>query len=280
MKISIITASYNYANYITDVITSVINQTYSDWELIIVDDGSSDNSVDIIKSFCDNDARIKLYQHEGSTNKGLKESILLGLEKASGDWIAFLESDDFFKPENLAKKVEIIEKNPSVTLVFNKVEFIGDKKRSKKTEKDLSPTQVELSKMTFPRNMFYDFCKKNMILTFSAVIVKKEKLKAVDFNTNIDALLDWWLWIHLSYKNEFYYLDEELTQWNIHPDSYISKSKKLLFPQLGSYLDVFKNDGRDFKVLWFVLFSLPTLFYLKAKKYIAKLINKFLIWTS
>jgi len=280
MKISIITASYNYADYITDVINSVVNQTYSDWELIVVDDGSSDNSVEIIKSFCEKDGRIKLYQHEGCANKGLKETLMLGIEKASGDWIAFLESDDFFKPENLAKKVEVIEKNPSVKLVFNKVEFIGDEKRSKKIETDLSPTQSELSKMNFPRNMFYDFYKKNMILTFSAVMVKKENIKAADFNTNIDALLDWWLWVHLAYKNEFYYLDEELTQWNIHPDSYISNTKKLRFPQLGAYLDVYKNGGRNFKVLWFILYSLPTLFYIKVKKNIFKLVNKVLIWAS
>lgn len=275
VKISIITASYNYADYIEDVINSVINQTYENWELIIVDDGSSDSSVEIIKSYCDKDERIKLFLHEGSQNKGLKETLLLGVEKSTGDWVAFLESDDFFKPDNLLKKVEVIEKNPSVKLVFNKVEFFGDEKRSKKLEKDLSPTQNELSKMIFPRNMFYDFYTKNMILTFSSVMVEKEALLNTDFNAPVEALLDWWLWIHLAYKNEFYYVDEVLTSWNLHPQSYISTSKKPILPtQIKAYFDVYKNNGKNFTVLLFILFSMPKLFIIRIKKILKKVINK------
>lgn len=94
--ISIITASYNYENYIKETIESVLNQTYTNWELIIVDDGSKDNSVEVIKSYCEKDSRIKLFQHEGGVNKGLAETIKLGISKAQGEWIAFLESDDKF----------------------------------------------------------------------------------------------------------------------------------------------------------------------------------------
>jgi len=103
MKISILIASYNYAQYIEEAINSVINQSYQNWELIIVDDGSSDNSLEIIKSYCEKDSRIKLFQHENNQNNGLKETILLGLENVMGDWVAFLESDDVFMPDNLAK---------------------------------------------------------------------------------------------------------------------------------------------------------------------------------
>jgi len=104
MKISIITANYNYAQYIEEAINSVINQSYGDWELIIVDDGSSDNSVEIIKSYCEKDSRIRLFQHANGENKGLKETLLLGISHASGDWIAFLESDDSFTLDNLQQE--------------------------------------------------------------------------------------------------------------------------------------------------------------------------------
>lgn len=242
MKISIITANYNYAQYIEEAIDSVLNQTYQDWELIVIDDGSSDNSVEIIKPYCEKDSRIRLIQN--LENKGLKESIMLGLEHATGDWIAFLESDDVFEPDNLEKKIETIKKNPDIKLVFNKVKFLSEEKRKQK--KAYEKTQEKLSKMYFPINMFYDFAVDNMILTFSCVMVESKTLKETDFNTPVDSSLDRWLWIHLAQKNDFYYIDEELTKWRLHSGSYIKRDKKpkLYFPQIIAYFDILKKDKK------------------------------------
>jgi glycosyltransferase involved in cell wall biosynthesis len=271
MKISIITASYNYAEYIEETINSVINQSYQDWQLIIVDDGSSDNSVEIIKSYCEKDSRIKLFQHAGESNKGLKETLLLGISHACGDWIAFLESDDFFAPDNLIKKLEIIEKCPDVKLVFNKVDFLWDENRKKSHQKIFENTQEKLSKMSFPRNMFKDFYINNMILTFSCVMVEANILRNANFSTPVDTFLDWWLWIHLAYKNDFYYIDEELTSWRLHQKSYIkSKKPALHFLQAKAYYDVYKNNGKPLSFLVFMLFSNVKLFFVVARNVIAK----------
>jgi len=256
MKISIITASYNYAQYIVETIDSVISQTYQDWELIVVDDGSSDGSVDIIKSYCGKDSRIKFFQHQNGENRGLKETILLGLENSTGDWVAFLESDDFFLPENLAKKVEVIKNNPSVKLVFNKVEFLWDEQREKSNNKRIEKRQNNLSNKKFPRNMFYDFYLRNQILTFSSVIVEKNFIKQANFNTPIDALLDWWLWVHLAQKSEFYYLDECLTIWRLHAESYIEKAKQKQSGRVSkeAYMKLFA-ETHNIKILFYVLIS-------------------------
>ena len=98
--ISIITASYNYANYIKECIDSVLSQDFTDWELIIVDDGSVDNSVEIIKSYTD--SRIRLIRNE--KNSGLKQTLLRGIQEAGGEYIAFLESDDIWRTDYLSKK--------------------------------------------------------------------------------------------------------------------------------------------------------------------------------
>ena len=95
MKISVVTASYNYQDYIKEAVQSVLDQTYKDWELIIVDDCSTDNSVEVIKSF--KDERIKLFINE--KNLGLKETVKRGIENATGEWVVFLESDDILTPE-------------------------------------------------------------------------------------------------------------------------------------------------------------------------------------
>lgn len=255
MKISVIIASYNYAQYIEEAINSVIDQSYQDWELIIVDDGSNDNSIDIIKAYCEKDERIHFFQHSDGQNKGLKETILLGLKHATGEWIAFLESDDSFKPDNLLKKIELIPKYPDVKLIFNKVKFISEEKR--KQQKYYETTQKKLAQKRYPQNMFYDFCTENMVLTFSCVMVEANTLKNADFNTPYDYSLDRWVWIHLAYKNDFYYLDEELTQWRLHFNSYTQSSKKPLIylPQINAYWDIYKKNEK-LRLLLFILYSI------------------------
>lgn len=263
MKISIITASYNYAQYIEETINSVISQSYQDWEMIIVDDGSSDNSVEIIKSFCEKDSRIKLLQHEGGQNKGLKETVLLGLNNATGDWIAFLESDDVFSPENLSKKIEIIEKHPDVAVIFNRVKLLEENINKNPLVTNFEKKQAKLSRLTYPRNMFYDFYINNMILTFSCIMVKADVLKNTDFSTPADRLLDWWLWIHIAYENKFYYINEELSSWRLHEESYIKTGKKpILLPmQVYAYRDIYNKNGKPVKLLLFSLLSNVKLFF-------------------
>lgn len=279
MKISVITASYNYAKYLDAAISSVINQSYQDWELIIVDDGSSDNSVEIIKSYSKKDSRIKLFQHEDSCNKGLKETLLFGIKHATGEWIAFLESDDYLAPDYLSKKIQIAQKNPDVALIFNKVNFVADE-HTKKKAKNLERLQNKLSKIKYPKNMFFDFFIDNPILTFSCVMAKADILKqpefGADYNTPVDTFLDWWLWVHLAYKNVFYYTQEELTFWRLHGGSYIFWGEKPIFKpvQVLAYIDVWGKSGKPFSLLIFMFFSSAKLLLVRGFRFFRRLGGK------
>lgn len=101
-KISILMPSYNYASYIREAIESVIKQTYTNWELIIIDDASTDSSLGIIKEYLRKDPRIKLVINE--KNLGLAKTLKKGISFAESSWIAFLECDDIFQPTSLEKK--------------------------------------------------------------------------------------------------------------------------------------------------------------------------------
>lgn len=114
--ISIITPSYNSSNYIAKTIESVINQSYAGWELIIVDDCSIDNSVEIINSYIIQDSRIRLIQLD--KNFGAAVARNTGIENAKGQFIAFLDSDDFWHPEKLEKQLKYFEKY-DVDVVFS-----------------------------------------------------------------------------------------------------------------------------------------------------------------
>ena len=103
--VSIIMPSYNTEDYIGESIQSVINQTYSNWELIIVDDCSNDNTDNVVKPFLA-DSRIKYFKNEH--NSGAAVTRNKALREAKGEWIAFLDSDDLWMPEKLEKQINFM----------------------------------------------------------------------------------------------------------------------------------------------------------------------------
>lgn len=266
--ISIITTSYNYGNYISETIKSVIAQTFTDWELIVVDDFSTDDSVKIIKSFCEKDKRIKLICH--NKNKGLKASIKTALKYAKGDWIAFLESDDTFAENALEKRL-----NTTANIVFNGVSLIGDNELKEEFQKSVNKTEKELSKINFPTNIFKCFDTKNPVLTFSSIMIKKNLLTENLFNTKTDALFDWWLYINLAFENNFDYIPEKLTRWRIHEKSYINggkKRKRFQAVNVSAYFNVLKKHPSA-KLLLFILSCAIKMFFVRLKIYFIKFIR-------
>lgn len=243
-KITVIMASYNYETYIKEAIESVIAQTYPNWELVIVDDGSKDNSVSVIKEYCKKDSRIKLYKHPKSKNKGLKDTLLLGIKNAQSKWISFLEADDKYSLDNLEKRMEIIKSNPGVNFIFNNFEVIGDKSF------ELSPYYIEFKKTSKKRVGLKDYKKEfyccNPVPTFSVAVIKKDILEKLDFNSFLKPSLDRYLWSQICSKNKFYYTDEILTFWRKHDISYSTKCLKGLpiFKRIIFHLQIAKHvDG-------------------------------------
>lgn len=106
--VSIITPSYNTAKFIDETIKSVQAQTYTNWEMIIVDDCSKDNTDEVVKPFLQ-DSRIKYFKNE--KNSGAAVSRNRALREAKGHWVAFLDSDDLWVPEKLEEQIAFMEKN-------------------------------------------------------------------------------------------------------------------------------------------------------------------------
>ncbi|MBU2950245.1 glycosyltransferase [Tamlana agarivorans] len=110
--ISIIIPSYNKAPFIAETLESLINQTYPNWEAVIVDDGSTDNSIDIINAFCNQDSRIKLYERV-KLPKGGSTCRNIGLKQAKGKYILFLDADDLLAQECLNQRLSLISQSPN-----------------------------------------------------------------------------------------------------------------------------------------------------------------------
>lgn len=254
-QISIITASYNYAEYIKETIESVINQTYKNWEMIIIDDGSTDNSVQVIKHFCQKDSRIKLFTHLGGINKGLTDTIKKGIEVASGEWIIFLESDDTITPNYIEEKVKVIQKYPYIKFIFNDVNLFGDEEGIEIFKNYLNRSRKALQNLTFPANIANLFIKYNPVPTFSAVMVKKASLENLNFNSFIPQWVDYYLWSQLAANNDFYYINKKLTNFRIHKYSYntnkINLYKTLYFVRIVIADNLEINNKLKDKLLFF-----------------------------
>ncbi len=123
-KVSIIMANYNAEEYIAESIRSVLNQTYKDLELIIVDDCSTDSSVSVVKQF--DDPRIKL--HQNSVNSGPHISRNNALNIATGEYITILDSDDLMLKNKLKKQIDYLEKNKNCDILHSALFLFGEKK--------------------------------------------------------------------------------------------------------------------------------------------------------
>ena len=220
-KISVITASYNYENYIKETIESVLNQTFDDWEMLVVDDGSKDNSVEVIKLYCEKDGRIKLLQHEGGVNKGLIETIKLGAKEAKGEWLVFLESDDTITFDYMEEKLKIAESNPEVKFIFNDVNLFGEEDAVKQMYEDYFIEFYEtVNNLKTRKDYIKEFRTKNLVSTFSVVMLKKEIFETLKFESSVTQWIDYYLWTQLAPKYDFYYLPKKLTNWRMHKSSY------------------------------------------------------------
>lgn len=193
--VSIITPSYNTEKFIRETIKSVLNQSYKNWEMIIVDDCSNDNSVEIIKSF--NDNRIKLFVND--TNIGAAMSRNYALRKASGKWIAFLDSDDIWDKDKLRKQIEFMEKN---NYDFSYTNYIEIDENSKEIGKLITGPNV-LTKMSL-NNFCYQGC-----LT---VMYNNEKVGLVQIN-NLQKNNDYAIWLEVIKKVKCYLLPETLASY-------------------------------------------------------------------
>ena len=166
--ISIIMPAYNTASFIQQSIESVLSQTYPDWELIVIDDYSTDATAEIVKSYCSRDSRIILLQNE--KNYGVAVSRNRGLQQASGRYLAFLDSDDLWIPEKLEKQLSFMQEN-DYAFTFSSYQQItaeGLKKRVIQAKRVITGKQI-LGNTTIgcltvmlDKNRFGDFSMPNI----------------------------------------------------------------------------------------------------------------------
>ena len=197
--VDVILPNFNKKKYLEEAIQSVLDQSYKKWKLYIIDDCSNDNSIEILDKFKDhNNIIIK----QLSKNKGPSFCRNLGLRISSSEYIAFIDSDDYWKKDKLKDQINFMKKN-NFSFTYTNYETFG-----KKMKKIYNP----------PKLNYLNFIKNTSIAT-STMMIKREKIKSIKF-TNSKICEDYYFKCKLLKKVKFAYcLKKNLTKYRIRDKS-------------------------------------------------------------
>lgn len=202
-KVSVNLCCYNSGEYLRETIQSVIDQTYTDWELVVINDGSTDSTESIILEFKNKGYPIIYHCQE---NQGLGASRNKALNLSRGDYIAFIDHDDMWSADKLARQVSVFEKNPGVDFVYSNVYFLytGHKKL--------------FSKKRMPDGYIFEKFLYHYPVGILTVMLRKEALDRLDhfFDEKLKLSEDFDLFMRLLNRSKALYIDEPLAAYRIH----------------------------------------------------------------
>ena len=225
--VTIITPSYNSSKYILDTINSVQYQTYKNWEMLIVDDASTDNTVNIIKNFCKIDSRIKLISLKRNVGPGAART--LAVQRASGRYVAYLDADDIWMPQKLERQIKFMQDN-KYAFSCTSYEVINDSGKS-------------LNKFIhMPKRLDYlNFLKNNILQTVGIMVDLKYIEKKLLFMPNIRIGEDAATWLQILKSGKICFgLDEILAKYRRTSKSLSSNKIKSVLGTWRMYRKVVK----------------------------------------
>ena len=239
--ISIITSSYNSANFIAKTIEGIINQTYSNWELLITDDCSTDNSVEIIEEYIRKDPRIKLQKLDVNSGAGICRN--KSIEAAKGRYIAFCDSDDVWMPHKLEKQLQFMDEK-QCALVYSSymlIDEIGN-------EKGIAVCRNRLD---------FNQLKRDNEIGCLTVMYDTEKVGKM-YMSSIRKRQDWGLWLEILAKCKVAYgIKEPLAYYRIRKGSISNKKMDLVKHNINVYRTILKFPAWK-AYLFFSFVFMPT----------------------
>jgi len=203
-KVSIIIPVYNGERYIAQAIESALKQTYEKFEIIVVNDGSSDKSYKKIEPYI-NLPNVKYLEQE---NKGVAEARNTGIKNSSGEFIAFLDQDDLWLPEKLELEVDYLLRNPDVGLVHSNMSYINEEGKPIQSDFDF-PSRIA-------GKCFGELFIKNMVAILTVLLRRDCFDKAGLFNEQFSGVDDYDLLLRVSRYYPVGYINQSLARYRLH----------------------------------------------------------------
>ena len=233
--VSIVIPTYNSAQFITDTIQSVFVQTFTDWELIVVNDGSTDSTLNLLAGITHEKLKIL-----DIPNGGVSNARNTGYQHSNGSLVAFLDSDDIWLPDNLEKKVNYLKSNPDVGLVHSDTEIIDE--NGDTNGKVLRGKEGEILDELLLWN-------ETCIPAPSSILVRKEVISEVGgFNTDLSTAADQEFFFRVASKFRIGRIPSITWQYRVHPNNMHKNILRMEHDHIGAYksaekLGLFKSNS-------------------------------------
>ena len=205
IKVSVIIPCYNYGDYVHDAINSILAQNYDNWELIVVNDGSTDNTEEVAMQYVQADSRIRYHYQP---NKGLSAARNTGLALTKGEYIQLLDADDCLAPEKLRLQVELLDKNPDIDLVYSDAYTFqhGQSVLDVKNFKLFLFSVTPVSGQGVP--VLLHMAADNMFLPGAPLYRRSMEKVVKGFKEDLYPIEDWHYWYRGLLQNRNYYHDK------------------------------------------------------------------------
>lgn len=246
--VSVIVPTYNYARFIRDCLDSIFSQTFKDLEVIVVDDGSTDNTEEVLEKYR-GDIH---YIHQ--ENKGLPAARNRGIRSAQGEFLAFLDSDDLWLPGKLEEQIRVLRKDTDMGIVFSDASAFSEEgviQESILKEEDICIGQC-----------FQRLFMGNYLVMPTVVIRKKCLDKSGMFDESLTAVEDYDLWLRISVFYRVGFVDKVLAMYRVHPSNMSRDFCRLLDNEIRvirkvieQYPDFVKKMGRKVPARLCTLFN-------------------------
>lgn len=204
IKITVLMPAYNASDYIYAAIESVLKQTFSDFELLIIDDGSVDDTAEIVRSF--NDSRIVFIQQK---NAGIAMTLNTGLKLARAEYVARFDADDICYPNRLEMQYEFMINNPGYVVVGSDVDYVDVDANFIYAHQAPAYTNTQI------KSLHYSVCP----FIHSSVLFKKSVIPGGGYNEHAHTFEDHFLWLQIASQGKFHNLSQSLMQVRLNPQS-------------------------------------------------------------
>jgi len=215
IKISVLMPTYNDARYLPQALESILAQSYPDFELIVIDDHSTDETPTILAGYARQDSRLRLLRN--STNMGVASALNIGLDAAQGTYIARMDSDDISCPERFERQVEFLDAHPEVGVVGTQLHFIDE-------DDHFSPQPAWKPPTSHARILWQLLC--GAPFCHPSMMMRTDCLRAVGGYDPAYLNEDMQLWVKFAFMTELWNLDEVLIHYRQPPQQH---RKRLLF---------------------------------------------------
>lgn len=201
-KVSVLLPVYNGSNYVNEAIASILNQSFTNFEFIIINDGSTDNSLEIINSF--DDSRIRLINN--SINSGIVKSLNTGLDQAVGKYILRMDADDISLPKRIEKQVNFMDKNPGIGISGTQVLILEGLKKKIKSNPFINPEDIKA-------NLLYKSSLAHPTVIMRKSLLDKHNLR---YSEDYPYAEDYELWFRATQKFKITNMNQALLAYRKH----------------------------------------------------------------